>query len=46
MVDEMCWTVPLYNRTRFVAVNKDIIDPDTIFCGRQHPAVLWHDRVC
>lgn len=37
LVDEMCWTVPLYNRTRFVAVNKDIVDPDTIFCGGSTP---------
>ena len=37
LVDEMCWVVPLYNRTRFVAVNNEVIDPDTIFCGGSTP---------
>ena len=37
LVDEMCWTVPLYNRTRFVAVNNEVVDPESIFCGGSTP---------
>ena len=37
LVDEMCWVVPLYNRTRFVAVNNEIIDPESVFCGGSTP---------
>ena len=37
LVDEKCWIVPLYNRTRFVAVNNEIINPDTVFCGGSTP---------
>lgn len=37
LVDEKCWIVPLYNRTRFVAVNNEVIDPETVFCGGSTP---------
>jgi len=37
LVDEKCWIVPLYNRTRFVAVNNEVVVPESIFCGGSTP---------
>ncbi len=37
LVDEMCWMLPLFNRTRLTAVNKDVIVPESVFLGAGTP---------
>lgn len=37
LVDEMCWVLPLFNRTRLTAINHDVIVPESVFLGAGTP---------